>query len=155
MKKLTIILVVAMLALSFTACKSGKDRIAENENLSRILGNGAAGAGGQGRGLASETPIPPNVNDANAKSTTLEGVDYTKLLEGISTGLEAGTYTVGMADKTCTVTVRNAAGEEIQSVTIGAQSDKGTTGIKPAAAIEVPEGGSAMSTGGTCIAQKR
>ena len=155
MKKLTVFFILAMLVLSFTACKSGKDRIAENDNLARILGNGAAGAGGQGRGFASDTPVPPNVNDANAKSTTLEGVDYTKLLEGMVTGLEAGTYTVGMADKNCTVSVRNANGEEVQSVTIGAQSDKGTSGIKPAATIEVPEGGSCMSTGGTCIAQKR
>lgn len=155
MKKLLMFLLIAALAFSATACKSGKDRIAENDNLAKILGNGAAGAGGKGRGFASETPVPPNVDDANARSTTLEGVDYTKLIEGISTGLDAGTYTVGMADKACTISVRDAEGKEVQSVTIGSQGDKGTTGLKPAAAIEVPEGGSAMSTGGTCIAQKR
>lgn len=155
MKKLLMFLLIAALAFSVTACKSGKDRIAENDNLAKILGNGAAGAGGKGRGFASETPVPPNVDDANARSTTLEGVDYTKLIEGISTGLDAGTYTVGMADKACTISVRDAEGKEVQSVTIGSQGDKGTTGLKPAAAIEVPEGGSAMSTGGTCIAQKR
>ena len=155
MKKLLMFLLIAALVFSATACKSGKDRIAENDNLARILGNGAAGAGGKGRGFASETPVPPNVDDANARSTTLEGVDYTKLIEGISTGLDAGTYTVGMADNACTISVRDAEGKEVQSVTIGSQGDKGTTGLKPAAAIEVPEGGSAMSTGGTCIAQKR
>ncbi len=155
MRKLTILFILLTLMLSLTGCKSGKDRIAENDNLARILGNGAAGAGGQGRGFASETPVPPNVDDANARSTTLEGADYTKLLEGMATGLEAGTYTVGMADKNCTISVRNSSGEEVQSVTIGAQADKGTLGLKPAATIEVPEGGSALSSGGTCIAQKR
>ncbi len=154
MRRLYVIFAVLLLVCSLTACKSGKDRIAENDNLSRILGNGAAGAGGKGRGMASDYEIPPNVDDANARSTNLEGVDYTKLIEGISTGLEEGTYTIGMADSTCTVSVRDKDGNEVGSATIGAQSDKGTLGLKPAATIEVPEGGSALSSGGTCIAQK-
>ncbi|MBQ9549234.1 MAG: hypothetical protein IJU87_00335 [Lachnospiraceae bacterium] len=152
-KKAAVILMITALLFTVTSCgKTGKDSIAENDNLTRILGTGAAGMGGS-RGDAGVADLP-DVNTANMRSTPGEGVDYFKLVEGTTTALDAGDYTVGMADNMCSVTVMDADGNVVDSVSIAAQGDGGNTPLKGAATISVPEGGTAISVGGTCIAQK-
>ena len=152
MKKAAMIICIAALLLSLTSC--GKESIAANDNLAHILGTGAAGAGGKGRD-GTEIEHPPDVNTANIRSTPLEGTEYYKLVDGIDTPVDAGDYTVGMADEPCSITVKDASGEIVETLSIGAQGDGSKGAIKPAAKVTVPEGGSLLSVGGTCIAQKR
>ena len=143
------------LSVALTSCgKTGKDSIAENDNLSKILGTGAAGMGGA-HGDESVKDLP-DVGSANMRSNAAEGAYYFKLVEGINTKLEAGDYTVGMADNLCSVTVYDADGNVTQGVSISAQGGGGKVPnpIKDAAVITVPEGGSATSLGGSCVAQK-
>lgn len=152
MKKAVFILFLVAAVLSVSAC--GKDSIAENDNLAHILGTGAAGIGGKGRD-GTEVQHPPNVDDVNMRSSDLEGVTYYKLVDGVDTLVEAGEYTVGMADEACSVTAKDASGEITDTVNIGAQGDGSKGPLKSAAAIKVSEGGSLISVGGTCVAQKR
>ncbi len=152
MKKLLVIILMISVCLSLSAC--GKDSIRENENLAHILGTGAAGAGGKGRDT-TEIEHPPNVDDVNMRSTAMEGVSYYKLVDGIDTVVEPGDYTVGMADNACSVSAKDASGTVISTVNIGAQGSGGKGPLKSAAAISVPEGGSLVSLGGTCVAQKK
>lgn len=154
MKKHAVFFILIMMIFLLSACgKTGKDSIAENDSLARILGTGAAG---MGRG-ADDPGVAdlPDVNHANMRSNGSEGVDYFKLMEGSDTVLDPGDYTVGMADNMCSVTVKDADGNATQTVTIKAQGDGGKSPIKSAANITVPEGGSAVCIGGTCIAQKK
>ncbi len=152
-KRVVVFIMITALLFSLASCgKTGKDSIAENDNLTRILGTGAAGMGGS-RGDEAVAELP-DVNTANMRSTPGEGVDYFKLVDGTTTTLDAGEYTVGMADKMCSVTVMDADGNVVDSVTIAAQGDGGKSPMKGAAEITVPEGGTAVSVGGTCIAQK-
>ena len=156
MKRITVLAVAVCVLFSISACaKTGKDSIAENEGLTRILGSGAAGMAGT-HGDESVKDLP-DVNTANLRSNPAEGAYYFKLVDGTNTALEAGEYTVGMADGLCTVTVYDADGSAVQSVSVAAQGGGGKTPgpIKSAAAITVPEGGSATSVGGSCVAQKR
>ena len=152
MKKTLIILYILAAVLLVSAC--GKDSIAENDSLAHILGTGAAGIGGKGRD-GTEVQHPPNVDDANMRSTAMEGVVYYKLVDGVDTKVDAGEYTVGMADEACSVTAKDASGNITETVNLGAQGDGSKGPLKPAAVITVPEGGSLISVGGTCIAQKR
>lgn len=154
MKKLTMLLLLTTLIACLAACgKSGKDSIAENDSLARILGSGAAGSGrGAGESVVADLP---DVDSANMRSNSTEGVTYFKLVDTVETVLEpAGKYTVGMADNTTTITVKDAEGNVTQTVTIGAQGDGSKGVVKSAATIKVPEGGTVTSVGGTCIAQK-
>ena len=151
MKKTALGLLLFVLLLSMTGCKSGKDSIAANEDLTRILASGAAGSG---KGADDQVADLPDVDSANMRSNTTEGVTYFKLVDSVETVVDPGTYTVGMADEACTVKVMDPDGKVVQTVTIGAQGDGSKGVIKPAANITVPEGGSAISVGGTCIAQK-
>ncbi len=143
------------LLFTLTSCgKTGKDSIAENDNLSKILGTGAAGMGGA-HGDERVKDLP-DVGSANMRSNASEGAYYFKLVEGINTALDAGDYTVGMADNICSVTVYDADGNVVQGVNISAQGGGGNVPkiLKDAAVITVPEGGTATSVGGSCVAQK-
>ncbi len=150
-----LLLATLLLMVAFTSCKTGKDSIAENDSLAKILGTGAAGMSGT-RGDVQVADLP-NVDHANIRSNASEGVYYFKLVDGTETIIEpGGEYTVGMADKRLTVKVKDADGNEVQSVTIEAQGEKSLGNpIKEAAAISVPKGGSVISIGGDCVAQLR
>ncbi len=153
MKKFSTFILLLILALCLAACgKSGKDSIAENDSLARILGSGAAGSG-RGAGESAVADLP-DVDSANMRSNSTEGVTYFKLVDTVETVIEpAGKYTVGMADNSTTITVKDADGNVTETVTIGAQGDGSKGVIKSAATIKVPEGGTVTSVGGTCIAQ--
>jgi len=152
-RKFMIILLVILVFVSLPGCgKSGKDSIAENDNLAKILGSGAAGSG-RGTGESAVADLP-DVDSANMRSSVAEGVTYFKLVDTVETTVDPGKYTVGMANNTLTVTVKDADGNVTDTVTIGAQGDGSTGVVKSAAKITVPEGGTATAVGGDCIAQK-
>ncbi|MCR4590727.1 MAG: hypothetical protein K5668_07900 [Lachnospiraceae bacterium] len=152
-KGLTISFLFCLMLILGACGKTGKDSIAENEGLAKILGTGAAGMSGT-RG-DEEVKDLPDVDSVNMRSNPAEGAYYFKLVDGANTVMDAGDYTVGMADNLCTITVYNASGEAVQSVNISAQGAGGKSPIKNAAMITVPEGGSATAVGGSCVAQKR
>lgn len=153
MKRIPTFILLLILASCIVACgKSGKDSIAENDNLAKILGSGAAGSG-RGAGESAVADLP-DVDSANMRSNSTEGVTYFKLVDTVETAIEpAGKYTVGMADNSTTITVKDADGNVTETVTIGAQGDGSKGAVKSAASIVVPEGGTVTSVGGTCIAQ--
>ena len=142
-----ILAVLSMLPLN--GCSGGKSAIAENQDLERILGSGAAGAGSR----HIEAEQPPNVSSEPKQSSIAESVTYYKLSPGKAVyPSPAGKYTVAQADANVTVQSYDRSGAIAGSVSIQKETAE-TQGNNTAAFINVPEGGKLIASGGTCMAQ--
>ena len=148
-RKVTTVFLAASSILVFVGCSSGKSAIAQNQDLERILGSGAAGAGSR----HLETEQPPNLQSEPNQSSVAESVTYYKLISGKSVyPSTAGKYTVAQADSNVTVQAYDKGGVMTASVSIQKETPE-SQGQNTAAFIEVPEGGKLIASGGSCMAQ--
>ena len=140
-----------MLLVLLSGCTMGSSSIGQNENLAVIFGSGARGAGGAAPPEGAEGDDP--VDSLPMQSSPGDAVTFYKLMPGVSVSVEAGTYTIADGDGKCTISVIGANGEALETVMISGAFDEKSTGQK-AVRVTVPEGGSLISNGGTCVAQK-
>ncbi len=155
---------VLLLLLSVLLCIAGcgKEGFRENEQIGNILGGGAIGRDAQKNAGKSESPENTgNLGNPNADTafdalpdTPVAGdqATYYKLRNGIAVSVEGGTYTIGEAVGTVTVSVVDADGQIIASETI-ADYATAPKGVITAAQLEVPNGGQLICSGGNCVAQ--